>query len=103
MKFNIRRLTAVEIYFTGLLLLAASLPVSMFMMSVSQFVLAGAWILCGNLKQRFSSFLHNKPAMLLSAVFLMHIAGLLYTNYDFNYALRDIRIKIPLLIMPFLI
>lgn len=38
----------------------------------------------------------------MSSVLLLHFIGLLYTS-DFNYAFKDIRIKIPLFILPLVI
>ena len=90
------------IYYFGLVLMAIGLPLSNFLMSISQFVLVGNWIWEGNIRQKFRRFWQNKSAVILSSVFLLHIFGLAYTT-DFNYALNDIRIKLPLLILPFII
>jgi len=91
-----------SIYYFGLVLMVIGLPLSNFLMSISQFVLAGNWIWEGNFRQKFGRFWQNKSAVILSSVFLLHILGLAYTT-DFNYALNDIRIKLPLLILPFII
>jgi O-antigen ligase len=71
-------------------------------MSLSQLILLGNWILEGELKTKFRSFIANKPALVLSSVLLMHFVGLLYTE-DFNYAINDIRIKLPLLALPLIV
>lgn len=52
--------------------------------------------------RKFIEFFRNKPAMALASLFLLHIAGLLYTT-DFNYALKDLRTKVPLFILPLFI
>lgn len=70
-------------------------------MSISVFVLAGAWLLKGELKTGLDTFLKNKTALILASVFLMHIIGLLWTS-NFNFAFNDLRIKLPLLLLPFL-
>lgn len=44
-------------------------------------------------------FSKNKPALIFSSVFLLHIAGLIFT-VDFDYALKDLRTKLPLLALP---
>lgn len=62
-------------------------------------MLIGGWLLDGNLKEKVKNFLNNKVALLVSSVFLMHIVGLLYTT-DFDYAFKDLRIKLPLLLLP---
>ncbi len=111
-------------------LLMASLTYSVYAMSVSQFLLAGAWILDGtelpafkgiksgtktgkvwswltgllfsagkNLIQKFRDFFTNRVALIFASVFFMHVAGVLYSS-DIAYALKDLRTKIPLFIIP---
>ncbi len=53
-------------------------------------------------KTKLSRFWHNKAAVLLVAFYLMHVVGLLYTT-DFQYALKDLRVKLPMLVMPFVL
>ena len=50
-------------------------------------------------KAKISRFWHNKAAVLLAAFYLMHVIGLLWTS-DFQYALKDLRVKLPILVMP---
>ncbi len=87
------------LYFTGLVITIISLPLSQFALSVGQFVLVGNWLLEMNFKSKIKSFLSNKAAIILVSLFLLHVAGLIYTT-DFNYALKDLRIKLPLLALP---
>ncbi|MEI6059802.1 MAG: O-antigen ligase family protein [Bacteroidota bacterium] len=54
------------------------------------------------LVNKFVEFFRNKPAMAIASVFLLHIIGLIYTT-DFNYALKDLRTKLPLFILPLFI
>ncbi len=75
------------------------MPLSKFLMSLSQIILACNFLLEGNLKNKFSSFFKNKSALILSSLFLLHVIGLLYTS-DFDYASNDIRIKMPLIVLP---
>ncbi len=91
-----------NIYRAGLILLAVGLPLSVFLMSIAQFVLIINWLLEGQLKKKVKSFFSNVPAMVFSAIFFIHILGLLYTT-DFSYAFKDLRIKIPLLLLPLII
>ena len=81
---------------------AASLPLSNFGMSQGQFIMAGGWMLAGNLPQRLHKAIRQPAFWLLTGLFLLHLAGLLNTE-DFKYAGKDIRVKIPLLLMPILI
>ncbi len=122
------------LYFLALSLLVISLPLSRYLMSVSQFILVGIWLWDGinkekfiiflnnnpkpkiillflpiffvlifkNLISKFKIFISNKPAFIFSSLYLLHIIGLIYTS-DFNYAFKDLRTKLPLLILPLII
>lgn len=90
------------IYIFALIILVIGMPVSKFLMSLSQIILACNWLLEGNLKNKFRTFLKNKPAILLSSILLLHFIGLFFTS-DFSYASNDIRIKIPLFALPIII
>lgn len=83
-------------------MLVAALPLSVFMMSLSQIIIIAAWLLHGNLTDKLKSFFSNKPALVISGIFVLHITGLFYTA-DFDYALKDLRIKLPLLLLPLII
>ena len=56
----------------------------------------GIWY---NVKTRFSDFIHNKVAVVMVSMYLIHFIGLIYTS-DFQYAFKDLRIKLPLLVFP---
>lgn len=91
-----------NLIFIAYIFLVIGLPLSKFLIGFSQFWLFGAWILNGNFKEKINSWIGNKALWLLCGVFFMHIIGLIYTN-DFSFAMRDIRIKLPLLVFPLLI
>ena len=90
------------VYIFALVLLVIGMPLSKFLMSLSQIILACNWLLEGRLKSKFISFSRNKAALVVSSLLLMHFIGLLYTS-DFNYAFKDIRIKAPLLVLPLIL
>lgn len=91
-----------SIYFFGLTLMAIGLPVSKFLMSLSQIILIGNWLLEGNIGGKFRKFWQNKSAVVLCSVFILHLIGLAYTS-DFKYGFEDVRKKLPLLILPFIL
>ena len=116
-----------QAYLMGLLMVAVGLTLSPFLMGMSQFWLILVWVADGivgnrdenaipigssvnreriyfhpDFKQKLSLFWHNKAAVLLVAFYLMHIVGLLYTS-DFQYAMKDLRVKLPILVMPFVL
>ena len=121
----------IDAYLVALVLLAISIPLSKFGMSVAQFMLLYIWLTDGigykNIKTLFLEssgiqkllkpisyffgylaknfisktkvFLTNKIAVLVASLFLLHLIGLVHTT-DFAYALKDLRTKIPLLLLP---
>ena len=107
-----------QAYLLGLLMVAVGLTLSPFLMGMSQFWLILVWLVdaltpnrhCGldpqspgrGFKAKLSRFWHNKAAVLLVAFYLMHVVGLLWTS-DYQYALRDLRVKLPILVMPFVL
>lgn len=63
------------------------------------FSFKGIWY---NVKTRFNDFIHNKVAVVMVSMYLMHFIGLIYTS-DFQYAFKDLRIKLPLLVFPLIL
>lgn len=55
-----------------------------------------------NFVDKFSLFFKNKPAVVLTSIYLIHIIGLFYTS-DYAYAMKDMRVKLPLLLFPVVI
>jgi hypothetical protein len=102
MQTDKRKRIAFYLFYSGLVLLVASLPLSKFTMSVAQFLIAGGWLLDGDTGKKFKKFFNSKLGLLLASVYLVHIIGFLWTS-DFAYAFKDIRIKLPLLILPLLL
>ena len=114
-----------QAYLLGLLMVAVGLTLSPFLMGMSQFWLVLVWLVdgivgnrdenvipskgCANgiyfhhdFKTKFSRFWQNKAAVLLVAFYLMHVVGLFWTS-DFEYAMKDLRVKLPILVMPFVL
>ena len=122
-------------YFVSLALLAASLPLSKFTMSIFEFSTVFFWLWHGvdteflkkypshsllnplklfmfigqviknvsvALIQKFVEFSRNKPAMVIASLFFVHVIGLIYTT-DFEYALKDLRTKLPIFLLPLFI
>ena len=112
-------------FFIALTLMAMSLPLSVFMMSLMQFILLGFWAYEGyhdftdfkqksrsipqwiwfpflNARNKIYSFRNNKIALLIFSVYLMHLLGLFFTN-DFLLAKDDLRTKLPILVLTLVI
>ncbi|PKP03947.1 MAG: hypothetical protein CVU14_01080 [Bacteroidetes bacterium HGW-Bacteroidetes-9] len=114
--------------FYAMILIAMSIPLSEFGMSISQFLLLGLWIHEGadfkkglskggkpvnriknyfitvglNVGGKFRMLFNNPAALVVISLYFIHVAGVLYTT-DLNYALKDLRIKLPLLSLPVII
>lgn len=63
------------------------------------FSFKGIWY---NVKTRFTDFLHNKVAVVMVSMYVMHFVALIYTS-DFQYAFKDLRVKLPLLVFPLIV
>lgn len=90
------------ILLAGLILMVVGLPVSLFLTSLSQFVLAGSFFLEGNFLEKFRRFFRNRIALLTAGIWFIHLIGLLWTT-DMAEGLKDLRIKLPVLILPIIL
>lgn len=97
-----KKYTAKELFFLGFISLVIGLSLSKFMVGLSQFILFAAWLWAGNFPEKLQPWYKNKSVVLIAGIFLLHLTGLFVTR-DFDYAMRDIRIKLPLLVFPLLI
>lgn len=116
------------------MLLAASLPLSKYTMSITEICLLALWLWSGfsytvsyrffklggffkgvihftvyiaelaysNFTTNFRNLFRNRPVMVFLSIYLIHIIGLTATS-DITYALKDLRIKLPLLLLPVVI
>lgn len=90
------------IFFFGVILTAFSMPLWNLGMSLGQFTMAAGWLIAGNLNSRFQFAIKQTVFWLMVGLFLMHLLGLWNTS-DFKYAIKDITVKLPLLLMPLLL
>jgi len=67
--------------------------------SVPQFILLINWLLEGGYAEKFRRLRFNRIFWALELVFLIHVFGLFYST-DFITGLKDLQIKLPLLILP---
>lgn len=116
-----------QAYLLGLMMVAVGLTLSPFLMGMSQFWLVLVWLVDGvvenrdenvipcvgsageegiyfrhDFRHKLKRFWSNKAAVLLVVFYLMHVVGLLWTS-DFQYAWKDLRVKLPILVMPFIL
>ncbi len=67
-------------------------------MSLGVILLFITWLISPGLKKGFSKFKENKVALLIAGLFVLHIIWLINTS-DFDYATKDLRVKLPLPIL----
>ncbi len=91
-----------KIYIGGLILLALSLPFSVFGMSVSQLIILGNFILEGDFKNRFNSIRKRYDLWIFVSIYIIHLFWL-FPPQDYNYAFNDLKIKIPLMVFPLIV
>lgn len=66
-------------------------------------LLAFNFLLEGMYKEKAYRLWQNPGFLLLPGFYVLHVAGLLYTDYGWQYAWQDLRIKLPLLALPIII
>lgn len=97
-------------HFTGFALLLAALPLSNFFMSVGTIWLGVVWVLQvatskargENFGDRIRPYFQSPQLLLMSGIFLMPLIGMMWTE-DTSHGMWDLRMKLPLLFVPFLI
>lgn len=54
------------------------------------------------LSVKMKVFLHDRAALVISSIFLLHLIGLGWSS-DFHYAFKDLRTKLPILLLPIMV
>lgn len=91
-----------NISFWGLTMIAMGLPVSIFLVNVGIFTLAAGWLLENQRIKRLKQFFTSPLALAITSIFFIHVAGLAWTQ-DLEQGLKEVRVKLPLLILPLLL
>jgi len=91
-----------SIYIFGIAILAASLPLSIFTTSVAEIILVVNWLIERNFSEKWNIIHTRKSLLLVISVYLLHVLWLINTS-DYNYAFHDLRIKLPMLVLPLVI
>ena len=97
---KVRRKVETNLLFLCLAMMAIGLTLSPFLMGASQFFIIGVWLFTGDpIRKKIERFFDNKIALAIVAIYLLHVIGLIYTS-DFHYAFKDLKVKLPMLILP---
>jgi len=91
-----------QVYFYTLIIIAASLPLSIFSTSMFQIVLLLNWLIEGRFKEKWQKARANPALMIILLLFFLHVVGMLWSE-DVAYGLKDMKIKLPLLVLPIIL
>lgn len=91
-----------NMYLFFLMFIAVGLSLSKPLITLGELCIGLLWLVEGNHLDKIKRFLKNRTALILSAVYLLTLLGLINTT-NFDFAFDDIRRKLPLFILPFLI
>lgn len=86
-------------FLLGTIVVAVSIPFSPFLLSLGQFILAGNWLAEFDFKRKIQVFKKRDSIIFFISIFLVHLIWLLNTS-NLQYALHDLKIKLPLFILP---
>lgn len=82
--------------------LAFGMPNLNLLMSIGVILLFITWLVSPGIIKGFKSFKNNVPAVLMAGLFLIHVIWLFNTS-DFEYAFKDLRVKLPLIVLALVI
>lgn len=91
-----------QVYFYGLILLAISLPLSIFAVTMSQILLLTNWLVEGRFHEKWQRFRQNPAIGILLSLYILHALGLLWSN-DPEFGALDMRVKMSLFVLPMVI
>jgi len=88
-----------QVYFYGLILMAISLPLSIFAVSLSQIILLTNWLVEGRYREKWDRFRSNPALWLFLLLYSLHAIALLWSE-DGGYMAKDMRVKLSLFVLP---
>lgn len=86
-------------FILGIVLMVIAIPFSPFLLSLGQFIIGGNWLVELGFRRKIQLLRERKSILLFIGFYLLHIIWLINTE-NYNYALHDLKIKLPLLILP---
>ncbi|MFM9008949.1 MAG: O-antigen ligase family protein [Bacteroidota bacterium] len=83
----------------GALMVAVSMALSNFGMSLGQFILLGGFLLSEDLPERLRTTIRHPLFLLPAGLYAIHLAGMWNTE-NLAFGMHDLRVKLPLLLLP---
>lgn len=94
-----QHIQARRFFLLSMMMIAVGIGCSNILMSWGTIGLVIAFIWDGGYKIKFQRIYNNKRILLLCALYGLFVLGMIYTN-NINYGFHDLKIKLPLLIIP---
>ena len=95
-----RKSVHASVFFVALSLFSVSLPLSRYLLTVSEILLIANWLAEADIKAKFTRLRSDKPALAFISIYLLSVTGLLWSA-DLGYAFRnDLLHKLPTLFLP---
>lgn len=91
-----------NLYLFGAFSICIGLSLSKPLLALGQLLMFLGWLKDGHCKRKIFNFFSNPLAVTLVAFFALSVIGLVNTS-DFGYAIKDIKRKLPLFVLPFLL
>ncbi len=82
---------------TALAMIAVGLLFSRGLISIGFIAFIANWIIEGKFSEKWELLKSNKTYVIISLIFFIHLLGLIHTS-DMEYGLKDLKIKLPLLL-----
>ena len=99
---TISKKTADYIYLGLIVILFAGLFFGFILISISQFLLFGIWLIEGAFAEKFKRLKHDKASLIFLSIYFAFIIGSFWST-DFKTTLDELRLKLPLFSIPFLL
>ena len=87
------------IYLIGLVIMAFFMPLSLFVTNATIIMIIVNWFVEGDFASKLKRIWDNKGILVFCSIFIVHLVWLINT-LNFDYALNDLRVKLPLFAMP---
>lgn len=91
-----------QAYYYILILIAVSLPLSIYTSSMFVSILATNWVVEGRYIEKWKRIRHNRALQVFLLIFALHLVGLLWSE-DLAFGLKLVKLKLPLLALPVII
>ena len=91
-----------QVYFYGLILIAVSLPLSIYTVTLSQMLILANWLVEGRFREKWDRFRQNRALWIFLSLYLIHAIALFWSA-DGAYSYKDMRVKVPLFLIPLVI